>query len=156
MTCVCLVCYLSLFLSLPPFLLLLSLPLSCCSCTSQLNGVLRVDDFFQSYWSMSQIFVHMCLILYYLFTNNRFYNSLKKNNKSFEMIYISNDKYDTMILNELFYSLSLSLSLSLLSPSLLSPSSRSEMIQYMAEQQMPWVAIPHGHPLIDKLKLDFK
>ncbi|XP_019856659.1 PREDICTED: EH domain-binding protein 1-like protein 1 isoform X3 [Amphimedon queenslandica] len=55
-----------------------------------------------------------------------FYTSLKKNNKSFEMIYISNDN------------------------------SRTEMIQYMAEQQMPWVAIPHGHPLIDKLKLDFK
>lgn len=35
-------------------------------------------------------------------------------------------------------------------------SSRTEMIQYMQEQQMPWLAIPHGHPLIDKLKLDFK
>ena len=30
------------------------------------------------------------------------------------------------------------------------------MVQYMQEQQMPWLAIPHGNPLIDKLKLDYK
>ena len=35
-------------------------------------------------------------------------------------------------------------------------SSRDEMVQYMSEQQMPWVALSYGHKLVEKLRLDYK
>lgn len=56
----------------------------------------------------------------------KFYSTLKENNKPFEIVYVSNDN------------------------------SRDEMVQYMSEQQMPWVALSYGHKLVEKLRLDYK
>ena len=47
-------------------------------------------------------------------TTVRFYNGLRENDKSFEIIYVSNDKYADTHTHNLCLSLSLSLSLSFL------------------------------------------